>query len=207
MIIYPSYVYKCYLHFELFQIVEENATHCNIHYVGWSKKWDRWVEKKDVIDVEFVDDASIYDDISIDDQKRIFLRELKCLVKLNLKQTQACSSEVQIRQDCTRKLFKEVFGREPSSRPIPLSNSEISVVFEENCLYRIHNRNFDFCYCVDGTLSVQLVAYKPVREYMYSEGSLTEKITKRGHYGLLKFIRREATSQERLDEVIATINV
>ena len=186
---------NCSLYFfilNFFQITDERATECRIHYIGYPKKWDRWVKKSEIV----LQDHHQVLDSTVDSRASEVCRKLQIGIKQKLNSSRKDDPKVVLHLDCDCDAFYQLFGRQQKSsatKRIRIANAVLNDLFEEGWDTRCLNKEGDYCFVTDNTVELSLSKHHPLLEYVKGwDQELHEHRIHRGHFLTFSFVRGDS---------------
>ena len=171
----------------LFQITEESATEYRIHFIGYSKAWDQWIGKSDVI----LRSSQRVAETPVDIKASVFCKNLQVEIKHKLDSSRKNDPKVVLYVDCDPDVFEHLFGEK--RRRIRISNTVLSGIFDKDWDTRCLNKLGDYCFVTDNTIELSLTKHRPLLEFVKGwDGELHEHQIHRGHFLTFGFVRGDA---------------
>ena len=171
------------LFFHFSQILEETADKYKVHWVGWGKQYDSWVEKQDTIDKTDAEDKTDDDDT--------FWSELRTAIKRRLKLGPKDSAEVVFRLAVQEIQYQKLLNvtHEKEGRRRYFKNEDLCSLLEDGWNLRHINEIGDFCCVADDSFNVSLCKERKYSEYIYNQQEGRYELRKYPSSGLIMTVR------------------
>ena len=163
-----------------------------VHYLGWAKKYDEWRPLNEIINVptEYIESTPA--------ATSGFYLQLSVNIKENLSIQRKTDSFIELRLPIVRDAFEPLKG---CGYPGKQGNyfvkrlCDLDAVLGEQWFFRITNKNRDFAFVVDGSVSYRMIERRPLVEYM-PDHDCAPKYIHRGFHLVFKFVRDRGNASD-----------
>ncbi len=166
-----------------------------MHWIGWSSRYDCWVDKDDIVDS--VDEACSSNNSDV--SAATFFSELRSEIKRKLLFGPRDATEVKIRVRATQEHFEQFrkVARSKEGRKYHINVKDLSPLLGKNWNLRIVNRERDFCYVLENSLYVTFAKGRALKEFELSGSEELVPVSHpTGHVMTIRFIRMEGTAKK-----------
>ena len=188
------------------EIVEEDSLRYKVHYVGYSRSFDEWKSKEEIVALgEDADEDTGGVELVPNSERFMLYNELAIRIKTSLNSHRKLSPVVRIDMPFDRIEFDgglRISGKEKRSihgvqRYTIAQFQDLNRLLGVNWHFRGINANGDFCYVIRNTVEYYLYHRRPLKEFMPStEGSSPIKLRDTGYMLVFTFVRGDGTSDK-----------
>ena len=171
---------------------EDNVTLALVHYTGWANKYNEWRPLHDIVTVptEFIE--------STPEATSAFYKQLSVNIKENLSIARKTDSLIELRLPIAREAFHplEICGisDKRGSYSVKCLN-DLDAVLGERWFFRVINKNRDFAFVVEGSVSYRVIERRPLIEFTPDQ-DCTATYVHRGFHLVFKFVRDRGNASD-----------
>ena len=181
------------------RVVEENGDKVKVHYIGYSKKYDEWKNKDELVSLE-KDNSDITPQPSTWQPYSLY-RELANKIKANLHSSRKESPAVKIDMPFDRLLFEGGLARLGIEKRVHRGTTKLTIktykdldpLLEKDWHWRGLNEAGDFCYVLLHTVEFYIYHKRSLKEFFPSMTTIERDLG----YGLIfSFVRGDGVPSQ-----------